>query len=162
MLVDCDLQFNSNKSGETIAARQFLVPLLIGNGQAGLVITYNATSPSSVTCFFSSFVFVFVLVSVDWSDNSKITIVIGNGQTWPLLTTPGFCNCIMCVTIYLWFPTPSYSHKLTKPNLNVPPSKAQPKLSNPHNRRVINLFVCYARALRQWATKYYLAPSGTR
>ena len=65
MLVDCDLQFNSNKSGETIAARQFLVPLLIGNGQAGLVITYNATSPSSVTCFFSSFVFVFVLVSVD-------------------------------------------------------------------------------------------------
>ena len=52
MLVDCDLQFTSgtNQARRSVP-RQFLVPLLIGNGQAGLVITYNATSPSSVPRF---------------------------------------------------------------------------------------------------------------
>ena len=44
MLVDSDLQFSTaaNQARPSVP-RQFLVPTLIGNGQAGLVITYNAT-----------------------------------------------------------------------------------------------------------------------
>ena len=43
MLAYSDLQFSRSKSGVTIGALRFLVPLLIGNGQASLVITYNLT-----------------------------------------------------------------------------------------------------------------------